>query len=182
MQQSDFGRPAHAGIMGGVLQSAGVWVPHPSRLVLARSVGRTHQNSSRLDQTRSWQSTGFCFHPFAKEAKGWGTPARTGSCWPRPRKTRVRGHWSGISKRSGGLTSSIGEDAKSTEYGSLTLLHSLIDSLGGEFSTETSQAYSTQQLGPRGRAFFPLACHRRNQHRDRWRLTNERFGKPCPCD
>ena len=166
MQQSDFGRPAHAGIMGGVLQSAGgpkaglhqlstvCRVPRPSRLVLARRAGATHPTSFCLDRTRSWQSTGFCFHPFAKEAKGWGTPARTGSCWPRPRKTRVRGHWSGISKRSGGLTSSIGEDAKSTEYGSLTLLHSLIDSLGGEFSTETSQAYSTQQLGPRGRAFF----------------------------
>jgi hypothetical protein len=60
----------------------------------------------------------------------------------------------------------------------------LLDRLtgGGEFSTETSQAYSTQQLALGGRAFFPLACHRRNQHRDRWRLTNERFGKPCPCD
>ena len=48
-------------------------VPHPSRGVLARRVGATHQNSSRLDQTRSWQSTGFCSHPFAKEAKGSGT-------------------------------------------------------------------------------------------------------------
>jgi hypothetical protein len=57
-----------------------------------------------------------------RSGKNWAVLAET-------EEDRVHGRWSEISKHSGGLTSSTAVDAKFTEYGFSTLLHSRVNSL-----------------------------------------------------
>lgn len=56
-----------------------------------------------------------------------GAQARIGPYWPTPRKTIVRGRWSGASKPSGESTSSTGVEVKSPGYGSSIRAHSWIN-------------------------------------------------------
>jgi len=89
---------------------------------------------------------------------GIGTQARIGPYWPRPRRIRARGRWSETSKPSGGSASSTGGDAKFTEYGFSTLLHSGVNSLGAGSQPRLHKPMAGRSWLLVVARFFPLAC------------------------